>query len=239
VLGFPIGGDRLSITEGIVSRIEMTPYAHSQRNLLAVQIDAAINSGNSGGPVVKDGELVGLAFEAMEDAENIGYMIGAPVVQHFLRDVEQGIQDGFPELGVVTQQLESKAHRRSLGLKPNSHGGILITQVVHGQPDRESQYQGKTYKQPCRQEFARYCLPGGYRQSQQQLNGAGAAFLGPQAHRDGRYQEQVQPGMKLKERIEIGNATFVKTTNVKSEDSRHNQEYNNENPGHGSLEIAG
>jgi S1-C subfamily serine protease len=132
VLGFPIGGDRLSITEGIVSRIEMTPYAHSQRNLLAVQIDAAINSGNSGGPVVKDGELVGLAFEAMEDAENIGYMIGAPVVQHFLRDVEQGIQDGFPELGVVTQQLESKAHRRSLGLKPNSHGGILITQVVHG-----------------------------------------------------------------------------------------------------------
>ena len=49
-LGFPIGGDRMSITEGIVSRIEMYPYTHSQRNLLAVQIDAAINSGNSGGP---------------------------------------------------------------------------------------------------------------------------------------------------------------------------------------------
>jgi len=131
-LGFPIGGERLSITEGIVSRIEMSPYAHSQRNLLAVQIDAAINSGNSGGPVVKDGELVGIAFEAMDEGENIGYMIGAPVVRHFLWDIEHDIQDGFPDLGIVTQPLESRAHRRSLGLSSNSHGGILITGVVHG-----------------------------------------------------------------------------------------------------------
>ncbi len=132
VLGFPIGGDRLSITEGIVSRIEMYPYAHSQRNLLAVQIDAAINSGNSGGPVVKDGELVGIAFEAMDEAENVGYMIGAPVVQHFLRDIDQGVQDGFPDLGIVIQELESKAHRRSLGLSSSSNSGVLITGVVHG-----------------------------------------------------------------------------------------------------------
>jgi S1-C subfamily serine protease len=130
-LGFPIGGDRLSITEGVVSRIEMYPYAHSQRNLLAVQIDAAINSGNSGGPVVKGGEIVGIAFEAMDEAENVGYMIGAPVVKHFLRDIEQGVNDGFPDLGIVIQALESKAHRRSLGLSPRSHSGVLITGVVH------------------------------------------------------------------------------------------------------------
>jgi S1-C subfamily serine protease len=131
-LGFPIGGDRLSITEGIVSRIEMYPYAHSQRNLLAIQIDAAINAGNSGGPVVKDGAIVGIAFEAMDEAENVGYMIGAPVVKHFLRDMERGVNDGFPDLGIVTQALESKAHRRSLGLSPRSHSGVLITGVVHG-----------------------------------------------------------------------------------------------------------
>jgi S1-C subfamily serine protease len=132
VLGFPVGGDRLSITEGIVSRIEMYPYAHSQRSLLAVQIDAAINSGNSGGPVVKNGEIVGIAFEAMDDAENVGFMIGAPVVKHFLRDIERNVQDGFPDLGIVIQELESKAHRRSLGLSPKSHSGVLITGVVHG-----------------------------------------------------------------------------------------------------------
>jgi len=82
--------------------------------------------------VVKDGELVGIAFEAMDEAENIGYMIGAPVVQHFLRDIEHGAQDSFPDLGIVIQQLESKAHRRSLGLSPSSHTGVLITGVVHG-----------------------------------------------------------------------------------------------------------
>lgn len=131
-LGFPIGGDRLSITEGIVSRIEMYPYAHSQRNLLAVQIDAAINAGNSGGPVVKDGEIVGIAFEAMDEAENVGYMIGAPVVKHFLRDLERGASDGFPDLGIVFQALESRSHRRSLGLSPQSHSGVLVTGVVHG-----------------------------------------------------------------------------------------------------------
>ena len=129
---FPVGGDRLSMTEGVVSSIEMYPYAHSQRSLLAVQIDAAINAGSSGGPVVKDGALVGIAFEAMEDAENVGYMIGAPVVQHFLLDIDNGIEDGFPDLGVVTQRLESKAHRRYLGLGPKSHSGVLITGVVHG-----------------------------------------------------------------------------------------------------------
>ena len=48
--GFPIGGSTLSITSGIVSRIEVDMYAQSYRELLSVQIDAAINEGNSGGP---------------------------------------------------------------------------------------------------------------------------------------------------------------------------------------------
>ena len=131
-LGFPIGGERLSITEGVVSRIEVYPYAHSQRHLLAVQIDAAINSGNSGGPVVKNGEIVGVAFEALDEAENVGYMISAPVVKHFLRDLENGVSDGFPDLGVVVQALESKSHRRSLDLSPKSYSGVLVTGVMHG-----------------------------------------------------------------------------------------------------------
>lgn len=128
VLGYPIGGDRLSVTQGIVSRIEVFPYAQSQRSLLAVQIDAAINSGNSGGPVVKDGELVGVAFQSLDEGENIGYMIAAPVVDHFLRDMEDGTFDGFPDLGVETQRLESSVHRKALGL-PHAHG-VLVRRVV-------------------------------------------------------------------------------------------------------------
>ncbi len=133
VLGYPIGGDRLSLTQGIVSRIEMSQYAQSQRRLLSVQIDAAINAGNSGGPAInKRGRLIGVAFEALEEGENIGYLIGSPVIRHFLHDLESGTFDGFPDLGVVTQNLVSATHRRFLGLSSRLHGGVLVANVVHG-----------------------------------------------------------------------------------------------------------
>ena len=130
VLGFPIGGDRLSITEGVVSRIDMTPYTQSERDLLTVQIDAAINAGNSGGPVVRSGRLVGIAFQALEEAEDIGYVIPTPIVKHFLDDIEDGAVDGFPSLGISTQDLESGAHRKALGL-PRTQSGVLITHVEY------------------------------------------------------------------------------------------------------------
>jgi S1-C subfamily serine protease len=133
VLGYPIGGERLSVTRGIVSRIEVMSYTQSQRRLLAVQIDAAINAGNSGGPVVNgSGKLVGVAFEALEEGDNIGYMIGAPVVRHFLEDLNDGMFDGFPHLGAETQTLESSAHRRALGLPSQQQGGLLVSAVVRG-----------------------------------------------------------------------------------------------------------
>jgi S1-C subfamily serine protease len=53
--GFPLGGRRISVTEGVVSRIQMDVYAHSRADShLVVQTDAAINPGNSGGPVMHD-----------------------------------------------------------------------------------------------------------------------------------------------------------------------------------------
>lgn len=54
-----------------------------------LQIDAAINAGNSGGPAFNDrGECVGIAFQSLkhEDAENIGYVIPTPVITHFITD---------------------------------------------------------------------------------------------------------------------------------------------------------
>ncbi len=129
VLGYPIGGERLSVTQGVLSRIEMTPYAQSQRRLLAAQIDAAVNSGNSGGPVLRNGKLVGIAFQGLEEGENIGYMIAAPVVRHFLKDLDAGTVNGFPDLGAFTQNLEATAHRGALGLPASRTGGVLVVDV--------------------------------------------------------------------------------------------------------------
>lgn len=47
VVGYPIGGDTMSVTSGVVSRIEVTSYVHGAAELLAVQIDAAVSVGDN------------------------------------------------------------------------------------------------------------------------------------------------------------------------------------------------
>jgi S1-C subfamily serine protease len=133
VHGFPSGGDELSITEGIVSRIEVHRYTHSQRDLLALQTDAAINPGNSGGPVFKDGKLVGIAFESYsgQGLENTGYAVPITVIRHFLEDVKDGIRDGVPGLGCYWQKMDSRTLRAFHRMK-RDQTGILVTRVLYG-----------------------------------------------------------------------------------------------------------
>jgi S1-C subfamily serine protease len=133
VFGFPEGGERIAVTSGIVSRVETGAYAHSGVTLLQVQIDAAINAGNSGGPVVAGPRIVGIATETLAAAENIGYMIPVPVIQHFLDDVADGTFDGFPALGIELQPLDNPEHRRALGLD-GTDAGVLVTRVNFGSP---------------------------------------------------------------------------------------------------------
>ena len=79
VVGYPEGGEGVSITQGVVSRIEIQRYAHSGQSLLAVQIDAAINPGNSGGPALNaNGEVVGVAFQLQQESQHIGHVVPNP-----------------------------------------------------------------------------------------------------------------------------------------------------------------
>lgn len=131
VVGYPIGGEEVSITEGVVSRIEVQRYEHSQRHLLAATVDAAINEGNSGGPVFARGKVVGIAFQALQDAELIGEMVPAPILRRFLDGVKKGKDPHVPGLGITTQPLENDALRRHFGMKPR-HTGVLVTAVQFG-----------------------------------------------------------------------------------------------------------
>jgi S1-C subfamily serine protease len=130
VIGYPVGGERLSVTRGVVSRIDFQPYSHSRADShLVVQIDAAINPGNSGGPCVQDGKVVGVAFQGLREADNTGYVIPTPVVRRFLKDIEDGAYDHYAELGVSHFPLFNPAMRKALGL-PNDGKGVLITKVI-------------------------------------------------------------------------------------------------------------
>ena len=124
--GFPLGGESISITAGIVSRVEIGVYTHSGEQLLQAQVDAALNDGNSGGPIIADGKLVGIAAEVLESTENVGYIVPAPVIAHFLKDVEDGRVDGFPSMGIDAQPIENKGLRASLGLADEDHGALVI-----------------------------------------------------------------------------------------------------------------
>ncbi len=130
-VGYPIGGDRISVTRGVVSRIDFRGYSHSGvDNHLAIQIDAAINPGNSGGPVLQNNQVVGVAFQGYSGdvAQNTGYMIPVPVIARFLKDVEDGSYDRYVDLATSFLNLLNPAQRRALGL-PNDGVGVMVAQA--------------------------------------------------------------------------------------------------------------
>jgi len=128
VVGYPTGGDNLSVTQGVVSRIDLVEYAQSGIVLLGIQIDAAINSGNSGGPVVDDkNRCVGVAFQNLsgedDGAENIGYIIPTEILMHFVEDFKRhGRFKGFGTAGFSYQPLESPVLREALGVTKGMSG---------------------------------------------------------------------------------------------------------------------
>lgn len=133
VYGFPKGGDTLSITKGVISRIEHEPYANSNIPFLAAQIDAPINPGNSGGPAINDGVIVGIIMQTLTRSENIGYMVPPPIINHFLKDIKKGRYSGFPSLGIRVQNIENEGLRKKYGLK-SGQTGVLVTNVIPGSP---------------------------------------------------------------------------------------------------------
>jgi len=125
-IGYPAGGEQISYTRGVVSRIEMQPYSHSgNRAYLACQTDAAINPGNSGGPAIQDDKVVGVAFQGIPGLENAGFFIATTLVRHFLEDIEDGTYDGFPQAGVRLVGLQNPAYRRFLKLPDNDLGARI------------------------------------------------------------------------------------------------------------------
>ncbi|MFN6017055.1 MAG: trypsin-like peptidase domain-containing protein [Verrucomicrobiota bacterium] len=130
VIGYPIGGDRISVTRGVVSRIDFQTYSHTRADShLAIQIDAAINPGNSGGPVIQGDKVIGVAFQGLRQADNTGYIIPTPVIKRFLKDIEDGKYDHYVDLGFSEFPLHNPAMRSALGL-PDDGIGVLVTRVI-------------------------------------------------------------------------------------------------------------
>jgi S1-C subfamily serine protease len=137
--GYPIGGERMSVTTGIVSRIDFQLYTHSSIDQhLAIQISAQINPGNSGGPVMQNGKVAGVAFQGYSGdvAQGVAYMIPTPVINRFLKDISNGRYDKYVDLGITYSKLQNPAQRRFLGLKDDGRG-VLVNTVVSAGPSAD------------------------------------------------------------------------------------------------------
>ena len=128
-IGYPRGGEDISYTRGIVSRIEDIQYSHGWTYLLGIQVDAAINPGNSGGPVLdmKSGKVAGIAFQGLgkEEGESLGYIIPPDIIRHFLADVQDGRVDGFSDVLFSMNQMESPAKRRYYKMDSGCTGVVV------------------------------------------------------------------------------------------------------------------
>jgi S1-C subfamily serine protease len=130
VIGYPVGGTSQSTTQGIVSRIEFAEYSFGSAGV-RIQIDAPVNPGNSGGPAIVDGKLVGVVFSRLREADNIGYLIPVEEIAIFFNDLRDGRYDGKPIFFDGLQTLENQAVRDRLGLT-REQTGVMCREPVTG-----------------------------------------------------------------------------------------------------------
>jgi len=136
-LGYPATAlsenDRLVANEGIVSVVqaksELGPAVAPLPNV--VQIDASINFGNSGGPLLNlGGELVGVntAVNAALDVEGQNYAIGVDRVRQIVPELVAGRSIAWTGMGFTYPTQEADLADRGLPVVP----GLIVERVVPG-----------------------------------------------------------------------------------------------------------
>jgi S1-C subfamily serine protease len=127
--GYPLGGERISKSEqGEISRIEVNRYAYSGERWLMMQASLQQNSGNSGGPVLKDGKVVGVSFQGISASDRINYFIPINVIKGLMPLL--GKQELIPHWRYVVQHL-FPALKEYYGLGAEQ-GGVLVTYLIPG-----------------------------------------------------------------------------------------------------------
>lgn len=139
-VGNPLGFES-TITAGIVSAVSRTAEASSGFSNITdyIQTDAAINRGNSGGPLVNlDGEVVGInTWIASQTGGSIGLGFAIPI-NNARRAITDFIQDGeiaYSWLGIQVRSL-SDEFASELGLENNE--GAFVSGVFEGSPAADS-----------------------------------------------------------------------------------------------------
>ncbi len=131
VYGYPLDARVVCTTRGTVSGMDYNLYAQSRMAQLVATLRSSLNPGNSGGPAVVNGEIVGLAMQVLEDDRRVAQLVPMPVIRQFLDDIADGQVDGVAELGIRYQPLMGKDIKAYHGLDED-RTGVLVTGVGAG-----------------------------------------------------------------------------------------------------------
>ncbi len=134
-IGNPLGFDLMNtVTRGIVSGMNRQ-ITINDKAMNLIQTDAAINSGNSGGPLInKYGQVIGINSSKMSASysetsiEGIGFAIPSNEVSEIIDDImEYGYVTGKPQLGISCQDVNE-----TISQMYNLPVGVYITDVTDG-----------------------------------------------------------------------------------------------------------
>jgi len=140
-LGNPFGlfeiGDKPTVTVGVVSATGMNLNAEGGRYYRGmIQTDAAINSGNSGGPLINSvGEVIGVnavIFTPNQGSIGLGFAIPINRVKSVLEELKKSgkIERNF-WTGLEVQSVDARV-ARYFGL--DKAEGVIVSDVQHGSP---------------------------------------------------------------------------------------------------------
>jgi serine protease Do len=134
-VGNPLGlspADGISAaTAGIVSKRDCSFVMQGVPYYDMIQTDAAINTGNSGGPLVNlDGEVIGINSAHALFAQNVGFAISMNTAKHVFDDLATLGKSNHPYLGITAEDMQP----RLTGSTTSTQRRAIITRVEQGSP---------------------------------------------------------------------------------------------------------
>lgn len=132
VVGNPLGKLGGSVTQGIISAKDREVKVENETMTL-IQIDAAVNPGNSGGALFNlKGELVGIvnAKYSSEEVEGLGFAVPVNTAKSTIKDIiEYGYVKGRAQLGITAVEISDLQTALSAGV---NELGVYVYSVNSG-----------------------------------------------------------------------------------------------------------
>jgi S1-C subfamily serine protease len=167
-IGNPLGLDN-TVTAGIISAIQRTNAVGEGQRVPYIQTDAAVNPGNSGGPLINDrGQVIGINT-AIRQAPGAGLSFAIPinVARQIAAQILEKGAASHPYIGVrlqaLTPQLAREINASTVECRLPEVNGVVVVEVMPGSPaakgglkpcDLIEQVGGKTVKNPSEVQLA-------------------------------------------------------------------------------------